>query len=307
MNPEKDPPGKHSWLGSTGASRILLEGKYLFDMVDTEADLSKYKLVILTDDSIIDEEVADKLREFTANGGKILATGDSALMNDGSGFAFDLGAKYIGTCEYCPSYLHPKFEMEGLYDASYVIYQPCNDIEATGDVLAYREDPYFNRSTFRFSSHLHTPNDPGKASPAITLGADGAYISFKLFSEYTTKGSLIAKQTVKHVIDVLLGENKTLTTSLPAQGVVTLMDQVAERRLVNHLLYASPVKRGKGVEVIEDIVPIYNTEVSIKLDREPTRVYLAPQDRDIDFDYTDGILTYTLAKLECHQMVVIDY
>ena len=67
------------------------------------------------------------------------------------------------------------------------------------------------------------------------------------------------------------------------------------------------MKRGKGVEVIEDIVPVYNTEVSIKLDREPTRVYLAPQDRDIDFDYTDGILTYTLAKLECHQMVVIDY
>ena len=109
------------------------------------------------------------------------------------------------------------------------------------------------------------------------------------------------------MIDVLLGENKTLTTSLPAQGVVTLMNQVAERRLVNHLLYASPVKRGNGVEVIEDIVPVYNTEVSIKLDREPERVYLAPQDRDIDFDYTDGILTYTLDKLECHQMVVIEY
>ncbi len=307
MSPEKDPPGKRSWIGSTGASRILLEGKYLFDMVDTEADLSKYKLVILTDDSIIDDEVAEKLREFTENGGKILATGDSTLMNDGSGFAFDLGAKYIGSCKYNPTYLHPKFEMEGLYDSAYVIYQPCNDIEATGDVLAYREDPYFNRSTFKFSSHQHTPNDPEKVSPAITVGADGAYISFRLFSEYATKGSLIAKQVIKHVIDVLLGENKTLTTSLPAQGVVTLMNQVAERRLVNHLLYASPVKRGNGVEVIEDIVPVYNTEVSIKLDREPERVYLAPQDRDIDFDYTDGILTYTLDKIECHQMVVIEY
>jgi hypothetical protein len=141
----------------------------------------------------------------------------------------------------------------------------------------------------------------------MTLGKDGAYIAFNMFSEYANNGALIARETVKHAIDLLLGEDKTITTNLPAQGVVTLMDQANEHRLVNHLLYAAPVKRGKNVEVIEDLVPIYNTEVSVTMYSAPKRVYLAPQMQDIPFDYTDGVLTYNVEKFACHQMVVIDY
>ena len=307
MNPGKPSPGRLSWMGTTGASRILLEGKYLFDVVDTEGDFGKYKLIILTDDSMLDGETAEKLKAFTEGGGKILASGTSGIYADGSGFAFDLGAEFNGECEYNPAYIRPEFEMEGLYNSAYVIYQPCYDIDATGEVLAVRENPYFNRTTFHFSSHAQTPNDPTKAYPAVTLGEDGAYISFKLFTEYALKGSLIAKRVVEHVIDVLLGDEKTLTTNLGSLGVVTLMDQYDEHRYVNHLLYATPVKRGQKVEIIEDIVPVYGTEVTLKLYTKPKRVYLAPQMRDIDFDYSDGVLTYTVDRLECHQMVVIDY
>ena len=104
-----------------------------------------------------------------------------------------------------------------------------------------------------------------------------------------------------------MGDDKTLTTNLGSLGVVTLMDQYSQHRYVNHLLYATPVKRGQRVEVIEDIEPVYGTEVTLKLYAKPKRVYLAPQMQDIDFDYSDGVLTYTVDKFECHQMVVIDY
>ena len=307
MHPGEEPPGRSSWLGSTGASRILLEGKYLFDVVDTEADLSKYKVLVLTDDSMIDDEIADKISSFIDAGGKVLATGRSGLYADGRGFAFDLGAEYIGKCDYCPAYIRPGFEMEGLYDSAYVIYRPSTDVKATGEVIASREDPYFNRSTFAFSSHRHTPNDPTKSYPAATLGNDGAYISFELFREYAETGSLIAKRVIEHALDTLLGSEKTLTTNLPAQGITTLMHQKDEHRYVNHVIYVSPVKRGRNVEIVEDIIPVYNIEVSLKLDVEPKRVYIAPDDRDIEYDYTDGVLTYMIDKIDCHSMIVIDY
>lgn len=307
LYPNKAPLGRNSWLGSTGASRILLEGKYLYDVVDTEAPIDKYKLIILTDDSAIDGEFAEKLRSFTDNGGKVLATYKAGLKTDGSGFAVDLGAEYVGECEFCPAYIRPKFEMDGLYDSAYVIYQPTSVIEATGDVIAEREDPYFNRSVYAFSSHQHTPNDPTKTYPAATVGRDGAYVSFALFTEYAKTGSLISKRVIEGVIDRLLGDEKTLTTNLPVPGIATVMHQREERRYVNHLVYASPVKRGSGVEVIEDIVPVFNTEVSLKLGVEPTRVYLAPDGRDIEYDCTDGVITYTVDKIDCHQMVVIEY
>ena len=307
MHPSECPPGRNSWKGSTGASRILLEGKYLFDVVDTEGDFDKYKVIIMTDDSLIDDEIAEKLAAFVRGGGKILASGESALYADGRGFAFDLGAEYVGKAKFTPSYLRPKFEMNGLWNAAYAIYEPSSEIRATGEVIGVREDPYFARTVEHFSSHAQTPNDSSKTYPAITLGRDGAYIAYNIFTEYAKMGSLIARETVTHVLDLLLGEDRTLTTNLPAQGVVTLMRQEAEHRYVNHLLYAAPVKRGERTEIIEDLVPIYNTEVSLKLYLKLKRVYLAPQMRDIEYDYDDGVLTYTVDRFECHQMVVVDY
>jgi len=107
----------------------------------------------------------------------------------------------------------------------------------------------------------------------------------------------------------LLGRNKTLTTNLPAQGIVTLQNQSGKSRLVQHNLYASPVLRGKKttLEVIEDILPVYETEVEIKITKEVKNVYLAPQKQNIPFRQTEGVLKYKIDRFECHQMVVIDY
>ena len=120
-------------------------------------------------------------------------------------------------------------------------------------------------------------------------------------------GSIIAKLILTNVIDRLLGDDKTLTTDLPAQGVVTLMDQTAEHRLVNHVLYASPIRRGNGIEIIEDIIPLCSVNVSVKTGFEPKRVYLAPEMRDIPYTYENGRVSYTIDRLECHAMVVMEY
>ncbi len=96
----------------------------------------------------------------------------------------------------------------------------------------------------------------------MTEGKDGVYIGWEVFSEYARHGALIAKRMVQHALDLLLGEGKTLETSLGAQGVATLMEQ--EGRYISHLLYAVPVKRGGGVEVIEDITPVHDVAVRLR-------------------------------------------
>lgn len=292
-----------------GAVRVMLEGKYLFDVIDTEESLDKYKLLILPDHVKLDKVLTDKIKAFTAKGGKVLATGQSGLCIDEDKFALDFGCTYVGESAYRPVYFRPQFELPCLGNTAYVIYNPAYDIEANddADVLIARENPYFNRTTFHFSSHQHTPNDKSVSYPAATVGADGAYISAELFAEYAKKGSLIAKLLVMHVIDELLGDAKTLVTDLPAQGVVTLMDQTAEKRLVNHVLYASPIRRGSGIEIIEDIIPLYDINVSLNAGVEPKRVYLAPEGKDIPYTYENGVISYVIDKLDLHAMVVIDY
>lgn len=288
----------------SGVCRIMLEGKYLFDVIDFESDLSKYKVIILPDVIRADIDFAKRLREFCDCGGKVLATGKSALYENSNEFCLNLGAEWIKENPYKPDYFRPLEKIKDMGDTGYIMYGNGEKIRCIGNELGIRENPYFNRTRAHFCSHQHTPNSCEYGGAGMTEGKDGIYIAWNIFADYAQSGELHLKQMAIFALDRLLDTAKTLKTNLPAQGIVNLMKQ--SDRLICHLLYASPVKRGNGIEVIEDIVPIYNVELAIKTDRKINKVYLAPQKEDIDFTYDNGYISVKLAKIECHQMVVFE-
>lgn len=294
-------------VSTAGATRILLEGHYLFDVVDFESDFDKYKVIILPDSIRLDSKFKEKLASFTAKGGKVLATGTSALDKEKDEFVLDLGAEFIGENEYCPDYLRPEFDIDDMEKSDYIIYAQGYMANTTGDELASRRNPYFNRTAEHFCSHRHSPSSGEYGGAGITLGKDGAYIAWNIFTEYATRAPLIAKRVVMKALDILLGEGKTLTTSLPAQGVTTLMNQAEKKRFILHSLYATPIKRGEGIEVIEDIIPVYNIKAEIKTDKKINKVYLAPSMAEIPYENADGKITFTIPEIECSQMTVLDY
>lgn len=288
----------------SGVCRIMLEGKYLFDVIDFESDLSKYKVIILPDVIRADTDFAKRLREFCDCGGKVLATGKSALYENSNEICLNLGAEWIKENPYKPDYFRPSEKIKGMGDTGYIMYGNGEKIRCIGNELGIRENPYFNRTRAHFCSHQHTPNSCEYGGAGMTEGKDGIYIAWNIFADYAQSGELHLKQMAMFALDRLLDTAKTLKTNLPAQGIVTLMKQ--NDRLICHLLYASPVKRGNGIEVIEDIVPIYNVELAIKTDKKINKVYLAPQKEDIDFTYENGYISAKLDKIECHQMVVFE-
>ena len=288
----------------SGVCRIMLEGKYLFDVIDFESDLSKYKVIILPDVIRADIDFAKRLREFCDCGGKVLATGKSALYENSNEFCLNLGAEWIKENPYKPDYFRPLEKIKDMGDTGYIMYGNGEKIRCIGNELGIRENPYFNRTRAHFCSHQHTPNSCEYGGAGMTEGKDGIYIAWNIFADYAQSGELHLKQMAIFALDRLLDTAKTLKTNLPAQGIVTLMKQ--SDRLICHLLYASPVKRGNGIEVIEDILPIYNVELAIKTDKKINKVYLAPQKEDIDFTYDNGYISVKLAKIECHQMVVFE-
>ena len=309
-----------------GALRILLEGKFLFDIIDLEEDFNKYKVLILPDKIRIDNQLKEKIESFLCNGGKILATGESGLWENENGevnnngninkdtstavkksFAIDLGVKWLGENLYRPDYFRPNFELKNFRNAAFVMYSQGQKIELDNGVeLGRRENPYFNRDIFTFCSHKHTPNSFDYGGSGMIESSNGIYIAWNLFEEYATIGSIILKDIIIFALEKLLGEKRTLITNLPAQGIVTLTYQEQCKRYVNHLLYASPVRRGESIEIIEDIIPIYNVEVAVKVPLKAKNVYLAPQNTKIDFKQDGDTVKYTLPKLECHQMIVIE-
>jgi hypothetical protein len=288
----------------SGAVRALLEGGFLFDVLDAEASFQDYRVVILPDAVRLDNELSDKLRSYVRAGGKILATGTSALGRGADRFELDFGVTFGGEAPFVPDYLRP-VAAELLEDTAYVMYAGGVSIrEAGGRVLAVREVPYFNRDVFHFCSHQHTPSALESTGPGVVEGPAGVYIAWNVFQDYGENGSLHLRNLVTWCLDRLL-DTRTVETTLPSKGIATFMRQPGMSRRVLHLLYGVPVKRGR-VEVIEDLPSLHNVGVTVRVDSRPTRVYLAPQETDLAFTYDDGAVRATVPVFSCHQMVVLD-
>ncbi len=299
-------PSWESLNWSKGCTRILLESNYLFDFVDTETDLSKYKLLILPDICTLDEKLANKINNYIANGGKVLASYESGLNSEKNSFAVDFGCEFEGNSEYKPTYIRPDNDIDCLPSASYLIYEDAMKVKVTtGKSTAMIDKPYFNRSAEHFCSHLHTPYSGEKYGDAVVLTENTAYFAHKVFLEYYKHGNIYTKEIVRAAIESLIGDHKTIKTNLPAQGVITLTEK-GDTQIV-HTLYASAVLRGEKTQIIEDIIPIYNTTVSLKCDKKPRSVKLVPENKKLKFKYKDGKLEFTIPKFECWQMTEIKY
>ena len=293
-------------LSDTGAARILLEGKYLFDFIDLECDFSKYKLVILPDNVKCIGAAREKLDAFVKGGGMILASGVSATDEEGN-LVYDLGARILSENESRPFYYYPLYDALGLPPTSYVIYEKGYNTALAGETVGYSRNSFFNRSFERFCSHKHSPSEDRDNSPAVTFGRDGAYVAWNVFTEYATQGSIINKDTVIRVIDRLLGEAKTIKTNLPSAGIVVLNDQTEKSRYVLHTLYAIPQRRGDGICVIEDLPPVRDTSFELRSEREIKRIVSVPTGEEIPFECSRGVYRFTLPELVGSAVVSLEY
>jgi hypothetical protein len=299
--------GFHSNSSDAGVVRMLLEGNFLFDIVDLEGDFEKYKVLILPDEIRITFFLKAKIERFFAKGGKVLASGKSGLNEAGDSFAIDLGVEWVMENSYRPAYFHPDFALSDLGSASFVFYSPGQIIALNGGVeLGHLEDPYYNRDLFTYTSHQHFPSKLQSRGPGMVESPNGIYISWPIFEEYANVGSYVLKEIIQFALNRLLSE-KTLETNLLAQGIVTLQEQAMFNRRIVHLLYASPVRRGKKIEVIEDIPTFYDVSLTIRSKKRPSEVYLAPQMTALPFEYRDNKIDCTVPELSCHQMIVMQY
>ncbi len=296
--------GDRNAPADTGANRMLLENNYLYNFIDEKADLAGYRLLILPDEEGLSDSFLEKINEFTKNGGLVIASGKS-IVRDGR-FLLDTGAEYLGENEFSPTYFVPDFPtVNG--DTAYIM--RCKSFmlkNIDAEISAYVQNPYFNRTREHFCSHMHAPNNEDQAFPAVIRKGNIAYIGWDIFTAYATHGHLCFKEIFTHTIKNMLGDNVSAEASIPDKAVMTLTRQKNEGRSILHLLFAHTTVRGRNTEVIEDTVPLYNVKCSVKADKKPSRVYLAPENCDIPFTYENGRVYFTADKVDIHCMIAIE-
>lgn len=291
-----------------GAYRILQEGRHQFDFIDDESDWSRYRVVILPDEVVLDDTLAQKVQAYLDAGGALLCTGRSGLRKDGTGFALsDFPAVDEGELPYSPDFVRPLSVLaEGIADTQYVMYLRGQRVSpaAGGEVLAEIWEPYFNRTYQHFCSHAHTPVARRSELAAALRKGRVVYLTHPVFSTFAQYGMPFYKQLVLNALKLLL-PNPLVLADAPSTLQVTWNRQPARRRSVVHLLHYIPERRTFAADYLEDAIPLYNVSLRLRTGA-PQRVYLAPQREQIPFQIEGEYLSLTVPEVRGHQMVVLE-
>lgn len=316
-------------LSDEGACRVLLEGHFLFGLVDRTMDFDRFKALILPDDIRVDSFLKTKLDAYLAQGGKLVLSGESGQWKDRAEFAFDVGADYEGLSPYFPpagesnrghDYVLPTEELRAPFvDRPQIMYERSHRIRVTdGESLGQVYDPYFNRSWEHFCSHQHTPNQPEPSgfSCGVCQGPV-LYFSHPVFRHYRMYGAVAYREHIVRTVRRFVGD-LTVETNLPSTARLSLTRQPKEARCVLHLLYAPTISRGgvvqlsggntsvgRSVEVIEDLPPLHDITVRLRLPQiGPDRSgRLEPEGKSIPLGRDGEWIKLDLPSFSCHQMI----
>lgn len=286
-----------------GAIRMLQELRLQFDILDTDRDFGAYKLLILPDEIPVDDVLAEKLENYLAGGGSIVASYHSGLSHDGADFTSQaFGVNLVGDAPFSPDFIVPGDLGSGLPATGHVMYFKGLEVQPAegAQVLARVEVPYFNRTWRHFCSHRHTPSQGEIAYPAATKKGRIIYFAHPIFAQYQNCAPRWCKQLVSNAIDVLLPE-KLVEVVGPSSLLAALNEQPHESRRVLHLLHYIPERRGQAFDVIEDVILLHLLEVSVAGEAQSVR--LVPSGDALEFTNQGGRVHFTVPKLDGHAMI----
>lgn len=165
--------------------------------------------------------------------------------------------------------------------------------------------PYYNRQFDGEHGFLYLPPAELTGRPAVALRGPVAQVSHPIFTSYYNYAPVPMKQVVAHLLKRLLPDPMVLAPGLPtfARAMVTAQPG---RRMVWLLSYV-PERRGPNMDMIEE--PIELREVALALrtgERPPRRVYLAPEERELEWEIRDGYVWTSVPAVPGYAVVVFE-
>jgi hypothetical protein len=177
-------------------------------------------------------------------------------------------------------------------------------------MLARVVEPYFDRSWRHFSSHFQTPADKLTRYAAAVQKNRAAYIAYPIFTAFASHGNYPYRLLVRNLLQRLLPE-PLLRVDAPTSTETSVARQGKQGgkpggRTIVHLLHYSPERRTEKLDLIEDVVPLFDVPLSLKLPRAPKRVYSAPDESPIPFEYLAGRVNLRVPEVRGHAMIVFE-
>ena len=309
-----------------GVHSMLQETGHQFDIVDSAADLSDYPLVILPDDIPADAALNEKIKAYVTGGGALIASFESGLNAEKSAFALEAlpvtktgdgprdrfgklaRGRQFERADYT-EYIVPTGDIgRGLPPTEHAMYIRGLEVAASAgaDVLAAITPAVFDRTYEHFCSHRQSPSSGEAGAAAIVKRESVIYFSSPIFTQYYHNAPRWCRTLFSNALDMLLPQ-PIVKHGGPSTLEVMINEQAAQNRLALHLLHYIPIRRSRQIDIIEDVIPVYDIPVSVRADYSVKRVSIAPSGEPLDFTVEGGRIHFTVPEVNGHQMVELSY
>jgi hypothetical protein len=295
-----DRPG----ASALGAVRMLQQLRQQFDVLPPDGELSRYELVIIPECTKISPGLRTKLQDRLRSGGALIVCGDSALDSDGNPAMDELGIITHGCSPYRETFIHASEKVaDGLKDFGYVMYERGFRMTPApnSEVLAIIGEPYFQREYDEFSGHDYTPEGHLSGYAAAVKCGRTVVFSVPILEAYGKYAAPNYRILFGNCIDLLLP--KPLIRDCGPSCLETSVVQT-ENSVVVHLISFCPERRAHNLDIVEDAVPIVDMPIEVRVDSAPRRVFLAPAEQDLEYEYRDGYVSTRVTVLDGHAMLV---
>jgi hypothetical protein len=294
-----------------GAARMLMELKYQFDIIDNETKISsKYKIIFIPEDVLINKSLKKKLKEYLSQGGSIISAGSGGLDENREKFALEeYKLSYLGEEEHNPSFFKAEKKVShGLPDMLITIYDKGVAIKAEkgAEVLCKLFQPYFNVDSWDMKHwHRYTPPEKDTKRPALVRCGNIFHFSFPIFFAYNNHAVVAYKQLLDNCIKMVLPKPLIKVKNLPSFAQVTVTKK--DKFQAVHILSYLPEKRGETTQMIEEPICLKNLTLGLRKDgKDIKQVYLAPSRKPIDFKDDQDYIWIKIPEVEGYSLTIFE-
>lgn len=279
----------HSQAAIKGTLNMLMDRQLSIDIIQDHQlndRLEKYPIVVLPEWTGIDPEVRKKLMEYVANGGHLLVTGASATME----FRDELGITSVGQQQ------KDSLFFAGAGNKILRMRTSFQPVQVT-DPQALTFGKQYLSDDLRFPGNfpLASVRKHGKGS------ISGLYLNA---GEYYTKNkNALIPELLKTIIR---NQTPDLLTTIKGSSKVHQVLARKNNRLIVHLINTDGQHDNPTVAAYDEVTPLHNIELNIKLKNKPKVVIGQPGNQQLPFVFKDGNLNIKIPLLEIHQIVEIE-
>jgi hypothetical protein len=325
--------------GGAGARTDRVEGVHLalveqgvqcliYDEPTLREALSQQSAVIVAEQCLLEDATILALSDFVERGGSLIVTGrcgrwDEQYRPRTDSRLYDLLGVHVESDRPSPiHYFRPNAAFRAgtdIPDVPLLAWGTAVKVRATSaEVLAdlYAPLPQVWRDGVQDEAHwqhytVFGGSPPGKDSvgPGITIRQVGkgraVYVAVDPFAAYRHEGHHLTRLLLTRLLDIAIPPTQRRISARKPLHVELSLQHQAGRQIV-HLCNYSAQKRTAMLVHNEELTPVHDIVLKLRLDRLPDRVTIQPEGRTPDWSYGGGLLTVRVPELHIHIMVVVE-